>query len=176
MSWYEHILICWENGTVIGFSDIEKIKEIASNYVMMYKKYDEEMDVIFDEERQSKLKKENLTDEFYKKYRELDDKRISGTSLNILEDISSGKSYFEGNKGGIWICGCIANNTTTWMVMDELTTFFKELIDKNHLHGNIIGFGESEQSGEAKTYIFDKNIMGSRELEKGEKWKWGLLS
>ncbi len=38
MSLYEHILICWENGTVIGYSDPEKIKHVAQKYLEMYKK------------------------------------------------------------------------------------------------------------------------------------------
>lgn len=32
MSYYTHILICWEGGHVLGYADQEKIKKVASKY------------------------------------------------------------------------------------------------------------------------------------------------
>ncbi len=172
MSWYENIIISWENGTVIGCSDVEKIKTIAERYVEMYRKYDEDMDNICEKERNKKLKNEELSNNDYKKYIELSDKCISEASINMLENIASGKAYFEGSKGGIWLTGGIFNYTPTYIVLDELLDFFKELKKVNSIHGNIVGIRESEQSDEADIYILNTETMETKKVDKGEKWCW----
>jgi hypothetical protein len=174
MSWYEHNMICWENGTVMGYADIEKIKSIAKKYVERDNDYDKELDELFEQERQLKIKKKEVPRDLCQKIKDLSDKTLSSPAVNILEAVSSGKAYFEGSKGGLWLAGEISNNTSIYRVLDNLGEFFKELVDNNCLYGNIIGFGESEQSGEAEIYMLDKNTFESVKIEKGQKWCWGL--
>lgn len=169
--WYENIVISWENGTTIGYSDVEKIKTIAKIYVKMYRKYDEDID-IFEEERNKKLKNEEWSNNDHKKYGELIDKCISEASINMLENVASGKAYFEGSKGGIWLTGGIFNYTPNYIVLDELFDFFKELKKVNSIHGNVVEIREYEQSDETDIYILNTETMETKKVGKGEKWCW----
>lgn len=175
MSYYTHILLCWEGSHVLGYAEPEKIKEIAGKYVKMYEEYDKELDDLFEEEKQKKLRKEELTDEDYEKIRNIGDRVVSGATICILKNVESGKALFEGTKGCVWISGGIFNYTEGDTVLDELKDFFKELWDNKCFGiGNVICFSESEQSNEASILVLNANKMEIRQVEKEEKWCWGL--
>lgn len=129
MSYYTHILLCWEGGHVLGYAEPEKIKEIAGKYVKMYEEYDRELDDLFEEEEQKKLRKEEKTDKDYERHRNLSGRTVSGATICILKNIESGKALFGGTKGDLWISGGIFNYTEGDTVLLQLKDFFKELWD-----------------------------------------------
>jgi hypothetical protein len=175
MSYYTHILICWEGGHVLGYADPEKIKKVASKYIEMYEEYEKELDLLFEEEKQKKLRKEALTDKDYEKHRNISGRTVSGATICILKSVESGKALFEGTKGCLWISGGIFNYTEGDTVLDELKDFFKELWDNKCFGiGDVVCFSESEQSNEASILVLDADKMEIRQVEKGEKWCWGL--
>ena len=175
MSYYVHVLICWEGGHAIGHADPEKIKSIAVKYVDRYKSYELEYDKLVKEEKQKKLRKEELSENDNKRYKDLENLTVSYATISILENISSGKAYFKGSKGCLWISGGIYNYTDGYTVLDELKDFFKELWDNRCFGiGDVVCFYESEQSGEANVMILDVDKMEIHEVEKGKKWCWGL--
>ena len=176
MSYYTHILICWEGGHILGYADPENIKEIAGKYVKIYEGYERELALYEDEEeKQKKLRKEELTDEYYERYINLGDKVVSDATICILKSIESGKALFEGTKGCLWMSGGIYNYTSGDIVLHQLKDFFKELWDNKCFGiGDVVCFSESEQSNKATTLVLDVDKMEIRKVEKGEKWCWGL--
>jgi hypothetical protein len=175
MSYYTHILICWEGGHIVGYADPEKIKKVASKYIEIYEEYEKELDILFEEEKQKKLRKEELTDKDYEKHRNISGRVVSGATICILKNVESGKALFEGTKGCLWISGGIFNYTEGDTVLDELKDFFKELWDNKCFGiGDVVCFSESEQSNEASILVLDVDKMEIRQVEKGEKWCWGL--
>jgi hypothetical protein len=175
MSYYTHILICWEGGHVLGYANSEKIKKIASKHVGMYEEYEKDLDVLFEEEKQKKLRKEELTDKDYEKHRNISGRVVSGTTICILKSIESGKALFEGTKGDLWMSGGIFNYTEGDTVLYELKDFFKELWDNKCFgRGDVICFSECEQSNDASILVLNVNEMEIHQVEKGEKWCWGL--
>ena len=175
MSYYTHILICWEGGHVLGYADPEKIKKVASRYIEMYEEYEKELDILFEEERQKKIRKEERTDKDYEKHRNISGRVMSGATICILKSVESGKALFEGTKGDLWISGGIFNYTTGDTVLEELKDFFKELWDNKCFGiGNVVCFSESEQNNEASMLVLDADKMEIRQVKKGEKWCWGL--
>lgn len=175
MSYYTHIVICWEGGHVIGYADPEELMKVASKYVDMYENYEKEFDTLLEEERQKELRKEERTDDDYKKHRELGDRTVSQATIIILKNIASGKALFKGTKGCLWTSGGIFNYTGGETVLEEMKDFFKELWDNKCFGiGNVVCFTESEQSNEARTFILDVEKGNIQEVEEGEKWCWGL--
>lgn len=176
MSYYTHILICWEGGHVVGYADPEKIKSIASKYFDIYKSYVTEYDkLMLEEEIRRNAKKEKLNEDEIKRCRDLENLIVTSATMSILENISSGKAYFKGSKGCLWISGGIYNYTSGYTVLEELKDFFKELWDNRCFGiGNVICLHESEQSREAQVLVLDADNMDIHEVEKGEKWCWGL--
>ena len=77
MSYYTHIVICWEGGHVLGYADSKKIMETANKYVNRYENYEKEFDSLLEQERQEELRKEGRTEDDYKKHRELSDRTVS---------------------------------------------------------------------------------------------------
>lgn len=174
MSYYTHILICWEGGHTIGYADPEKIMKIASKYVDKYEKYEKEYDKLCELEKQKKLRKEKLIEGDYKRFRELENEMATQATIDIMRSIASGKALFKGTKGCLWISGGIFNYTDGYMVLDEMKDFFKELWDNKCFGiGNVVCFTESEQSNEARILVLD-NVGEIHEVEKEEKWCWGL--
>lgn len=170
MSYYVHILICWEGGHVLGYADPENIMSIANKFVDRYKNYEIEYDKLLEEERQKKLRKEELSEN--KRCKDLENLTITYATMSTLENISSGKAYFKGSKGCLWLSGGIYNYTDGYTVLDELKDFFKELWDNRCFGiGDVVCFCES---GEAHIMILDVDKMEIHEVEKGEKWCWGL--
>lgn len=175
MSYYTHIVICWEGGHVLGYANPKKIMEIANKYADRYENYEKECDELLEQERQKKIRKEELTDEDYKKHRELCDRNVSQATIDILKTITSGKALFEGTKGCLWISGGIFNYTEGYTVLDEMKDFFKDLWDNKCFGiGHVACFSETEQSNEAHVIILDVSKLEIHDIEKGEKWYWGL--
>lgn len=175
MGYYKHILICWENGTIIGYAESETVKSIANKWFVEYKNYDNELDMLYKLKGELRFKEKNLNYKDDKRKRELDDKTFTQASLNILESISNGKSFFEGTKGGLWMAGGIFNYTSVDQVLEELLPFFKELKENNCLGSNVIGFNETEQRKNVDVYMIDSNKMEVEHVGT-QTWYWGLLS
>ena len=118
MSYYTHILICWEGGHIISYADPEKIMRIASKYVHRYEKYEKEYDKLCELEKQKKLRKEKLIEGDYKRFRELENEMATQAKIDILRSIASGKALF--------------NYTEGYTILDEMKAFFKELWDNKY--------------------------------------------
>lgn len=175
MSYYTHILLCWEGGHILGYADQEKIKIIAGKYIDMYKGYEKELDALYIEEKIKKLSRKELTDKDYERHRNLENKAVSNATICILEKIESGKALFEGTKGCLWISGGIFNYTSGDTILLQLKNFFKELWDNKCFGiGDVVCFSESEQSNVANVLVLDVDKMEIRQVEKGENWCWGL--
>lgn len=180
MSWYVHIMICWEGGHVLGYADQEKIRSIAKKYYDQYKKLDDEQEKFFEEMEEKKRNGEKETDDDIEKYRYYNNltdnnKMVSIQVIDILESIASGKAYFKGNKGCLWMAGGIYNGGDGYYILEDLKDFFKELYDnKCYGIGDVICFTEDEQGYCARIHILDVGKMEIHEVEPGERWCWGL--